>query len=107
MIAMKYLPLLSRKEFKILGGIISDTTSEVNYKGICKQINEGLIENHTPNEVIRGVLRTIKPGNSGDMLTIKDDLTVTELKCFLQSYLGEKSSTELFQDLMSAKQHKN
>lgn len=107
MIAMKDLPLLSRKEFKIHGGLIGDTSSEVSYNSICKQINEGLKENHTQNEVIRGVLRTIKPGNFRDMLTIKEDLTVTELKSFLQSHLGEKSSTEFFQDLMCAKQHEN
>lgn len=41
------------------------------------------------------------------MLTNKDDLTVVELKSFLQSHLGKKSSTELFQDLMCAKQHEN
>ncbi len=32
-------------------------------------------------------------------------MTVTELKSFLQSHLGESSSTELFQELMIAKQH--
>ncbi|XP_032434220.1 uncharacterized protein LOC116729656 [Xiphophorus hellerii] len=107
MIAMKDLPLLSRREFKVHGGMISDTTSEISYNSICKQIDEGLRENHTPNEVIRGVLRAIKPGNFRDMLTIKDDLTVSELKSFLQSHLGEKSSTALFQDLMCAKQFEN
>ncbi|CAL9699110.1 unnamed protein product [Knipowitschia caucasica] len=107
MIAMKDLPLLSRKEFKIHGGTINDTTSELSYNSICRQIEEGLKENHTQNEVIRGVLRAIKPGNFRDMLTIKDDLTVSELKSFLQSHLGEKSSTELFQDLMCAKQHES
>nr|XP_020441120.1 uncharacterized protein LOC109951150 [Monopterus albus]XP_020441121.1 uncharacterized protein LOC109951150 [Monopterus albus] len=107
MIAMKDLPLLSHKEFKIHGGMISDTTAEVSYHSICKQIDEGLKEKHTPNEIIRGVLRAIKPGNFRDMLTVKDGLTVTELKSFLQSHLGEKSSTELFQDLMCAKQHDN
>lgn len=68
---MKDLPLLSRKDFKIHGGLISDTTSEISYNSICKQIDEGLKENHTSNEVIRGVLRAIKPGNFRDMLTIK------------------------------------
>jgi len=107
MIAMKDLPLLSRREFKVHGGMISDTTSETSYNSICRQIDEGLRENHTPNEVIRGVLRCIKPGNFRDMLTIKDDLTVSELKSFLQSHLGEKNTTELFQDLMCAKQHES
>lgn len=62
---------------------------------------------NTEGEVIRGVLRAIKPGNFRDMLTNKDDLTVTELKSFLQSHLGEKSGTEFFQDLMCVRQHEN
>lgn len=41
------------------------------------------------------------------MLVNKEDLTVTELKSFLQSHLREKTSTELFQELMCAKQHEN
>lgn len=107
MIALRDLPLLSRREFKIHGGQISDTISDINYSSICKQVDEGLREKHTEGEVIRGVLRAIKPGNFKDMLTNKEDMTVTELKSFLQSHLGEKSSTELFQDLMCAKQHEH
>lgn len=34
----------------------------------------------------------------------KDDMTVVELKGFLQSHLGDRSSTELFQELMCTKQ---
>lgn len=41
------------------------------------------------------------------MVINKDDITVAELKSFLQSHLGESSSTELFQELMSAKQHEH
>lgn len=41
------------------------------------------------------------------MLINKEDMTVPELKSFLQSHLGEKSPTELFQELMCAKQHKH
>lgn len=96
-----------RKEFRIHGGQISDTTYDITYNSICKQTEEGLTEKHTEGEVIRGMLRVIKPGNFRDMLINKDDLTVIELKSFLQSHLGEKSGTELFQDLMCAKQHEN
>lgn len=41
------------------------------------------------------------------MLTNKDDLTVLELKGFLQAHLREKNSTELFGELMSARQEGN
>ncbi len=107
LVSLKDLAYLQRKEFRLHGGQISDTTSDMTYNSICKQIDEGLQEKHTEGEIIRGVLRAIKPGNFRDMLTNKDDLTVTELKSFLQSHLGEKSGTELFQDLMCAKQHEN
>lgn len=50
------------------------------------------------------MFRIIKPGNFKEMLASKDEMTITELKRFLQSHLGEKSSTELFQELMNAKQ---
>lgn len=105
MIALRDLPLLHRKEFKIHGGQIGDNTSDISYNNISKQIDEGLREKHTDGEITRAVLRIIKPGNFKEMLSSKEDMTVGELKSFLQSHLGEKSSTELFQELMTAKQH--
>lgn len=104
MIALRDLPLLHRKEFKIHGGQIGDSTSDISYNNISKQIDEGLKDNHTMGEITRAVLRIIKPGNFKEMLESKEDMTVGELKSFLQSHLGEKSSTELFQELMTAKQ---
>ena len=105
MIALKDLPLLQRKEFKIHGGQIGDNASEISYSNISKQMDDGLKEKHTESEVIRALFRIIKPGNFKDMLASKEELTITELKSFLQSHLGEKSSTELFQELMNAKQY--
>ncbi|KAL4009661.1 hypothetical protein ACER0C_003513 [Sarotherodon galilaeus] len=71
---------------------------------MCKQIDEGIKEGFTETEVIRGVLRIVKPGVFKDMLINKDEITVNELKGFLRSHLGEKASTELFQELMCARQ---
>lgn len=107
MIALKDLPFLQKKEFKIHGGQIGDNASEITYSNISKQIDQGLREMHTEDEIMRAVFRIIKPGNFKDMLSSKDDITITELKSFLQSHLGEKSSTELFQELISAKQHEH
>lgn len=53
-------------------------------------------EGFADTEIVRGVLRIIKPSTFRDMLINKDDLTVTETKGFLQAHLGEKNSTELF-----------
>ncbi|KAK0131341.1 hypothetical protein N1851_033952 [Merluccius polli] len=107
MIALKDLPLLQRKEFKIHGGQIGDNASDISYSNISKQIDLGLKEKHTEGEIARAVFRIIKPGNFKDMLSSKDEMTIAELKSSLQSHIGEKSSTELFQELMNAKQHEH
>lgn len=107
MIALKDLPFLQKKEFKIHGGQIGDIASDITYSNISKQIDQGLREMHTESEIIRAVFRTIKPSNFKDMLSSKDDMTIAELKSFLHSHLGEKSSTELFQELINAKQHEH
>lgn len=97
--------LLPRREFRIHGGQISDSDSDVSYNSLSKQIDEGLSEGFTEAEVIRTVLRIIKPGTFKEMLITKDSLTVAELKRFLRAHLKDKSSTELFQELSNARQH--
>ena len=104
MVSLKDLSHLQRREFKIHGGQIGDQSSDITYSSICKQIDEGVREGFTGTEVIRAVLRIVKPGAFKDMLTHKDDITISELKRFLRPHLGEKASTELFQELMCAKQ---
>lgn len=96
--------LLPRREFKLFGGQLSDSGSELPYNSICKQINEGLQEGFTESEVIRTVIKCTKPGTFREMLTNRDDLTVDELKSFLKSHIREKSSSELFQELSSTRQ---
>lgn len=61
-------------------------------------MEDGLKEQFSDAEVVRAVLKVIKPGTFKDMLMNKDDLTVEELKAFLHSHLGEQSNTELFQE---------
>lgn len=96
--------LLPRREFKIYSGQISDSDSDVSYSSLCRQIDEGISENFTEAEVIRTVLKIIKPGTFKDMLMTKDGLTVAELKRFLRAHLRDKSSAELFQELSNTKQ---
>lgn len=109
MISLRDLQLLpfQHREFKIQGGQIGDSTSDISYTSVTKQIDEGLAANHSENDIIRGVLRVIKPGNFKDMLVNKEGLTIQELKSFLQSHLNERSSSELFQELMCGKQNDN
>lgn len=104
MVSIRDIAMLQRREFRIHGGQIGDSVSDISFSNLCKQIDEGIKEGCTESDIIRGVFRMIKPGHFKDMLITKDDMTVVELKSFLQSHLGERSSTELFQELMTAKQ---
>lgn len=96
---------LLRREFKVQGGQIGDQSSDISYNNICRQIDDGIKERFSEAEILRGVLKVIKSGNFKDMLMHKDDLTIDELKGFLQSHLGGRSNTELFQELMCTKQN--
>lgn len=86
MVPLRELAYLPRREFKIHGSQIGDHTSDISFNHVCKQIDKGVRENFSENEVVRGVLRIIKPSNYKDMLTNKELLT------------------ELFQELLGAKQ---
>ncbi|XP_035858119.1 uncharacterized protein LOC118495270 [Sander lucioperca] len=92
MVSLRDLSFLQRREFKVHGGQVGDSTSDITYHGLCKQIDEGRKASHTEGEIIQGVLRIIKPGQFKDMLINKDDLTLCELKSFLRSHLSEKSA---------------
>lgn len=104
LVSLRDLSYLHRRELKIQGCQIGDQGSDLSYNSVCRQIEEGLKEQFSDAEVVRAVLRVIKPGNFKDMLMVKDELTVDELKDFLYSHLGEQSNTELFQELMCTKQ---
>lgn len=106
-VSLRDLSYLHRREFKIQGGQIGDHVSDISYSSVCRQMEEGLKEQFSEAEIVRAVLRVIKPGNFKDMLMNKDDLTIEELKGFLHSHLGEQSNTELFQELMCTKQRDN
>jgi len=107
LLSLRQLSYLHRREFKIQGGQIGDQGSDLSYNSVCRQMEDGLKEQFSDAEVVRAVLRAIKPGTFKDMLMNKDDLAVEELKAFLHSHLGEQSNTELFQELMCTKQRDN
>lgn len=77
--------LLPRREFKVHGGQLSDSGSEISSNSICKQVDEGFKEGFSESEVIRIAIKVTKPGNFREMLTNKDDLMVDELKRFLRT----------------------
>ncbi len=86
----RVLPYLSQREFRVHGGQISDYTSEISFKSICRQIEESLHGHFSESEIIRVVLKINKPGLFKEMLMEKEDLTVQELKGLLQSHLGDR-----------------
>ncbi|KAI4876105.1 hypothetical protein NFI96_006460 [Prochilodus magdalenae] len=96
--------LFPRREFKLHGGQICDTGSDMSYNNLCKQLDEGIREGFSESEIIRTVLRITKPGTFREMLTNKDDLTIEELKQFLRSHIRDKNSTKLFLELSNARQ---
>lgn len=77
-------------------GQVGDQSSAISYNNVCKQMEEGIRECFPDAEIVCGVLRIIKPGAFKEMLTNKDDLTVSELKGFLQAHLREKNSTVIW-----------
>ncbi|XP_028299402.1 uncharacterized protein LOC114461495 [Gouania willdenowi] len=104
MFPLKDLSYLQRREFKIHGGQIGDQNSDISYSSLGKQIEEGLREGFAETEVVRGVIKIVKPGTFKDMLINNEEMTVSELKGFLRSHLGEKAMTEMFQELMCSRQ---
>lgn len=46
------------------------------------------------------MLRIMSPGSFKDMHMNNDDLTIAELKAFLQSHLGAKNSIKVFEKLV-------
>nr|XP_057910803.1 uncharacterized protein LOC131106081 [Doryrhamphus excisus] len=104
MVSLKDLPYIQCREFKVHGGQIADNTSDITYNNISKQIDEGVREGFTGTEVVRGLLKIVKPSTFRDMLANKDEISVLELKGFLRSHLGEKATTEMLQELMCSRQ---
>ena len=96
--------LLPRREFKIQGGQISDSGSEISYTHIGKQIDEAIENGITESEIVRAVLRVTKGGLFKEYLTNKDHFTVIELKKVLRTHIRDKSSRELLQELSNTKQ---
>lgn len=105
--SLRELRYLSRREFKIQGCQVGDQSSDISYNNLCKLIDDGIREEFSEAEIVRGVLRIVKSGTFKEMLINKDDITVTELKGFLQTHLKEKNRTELYQELMCTKQEEN
>lgn len=88
--SLRDLSYLPRREFKVQGGQVGDTSSDISYNNICKQMDGGFREGFSESEIARGVLKMIRPGIFRNMLINIDDITINELKGFLQTHLRIK-----------------
>lgn len=98
-----------RREFKINGQIGErGQKDKLSYSNLVHQIDMGLKKKHSEAEIIEAVVRAISPGlNLRDMLEIKSDLTLAQLRTILKGHYKEDSSTDLYHRLINITQDSN
>lgn len=98
-----------RREFKINGQIGErGQRDKLSYSNLIHQIEMGLKRNHSEAEIIEAVVRAISPGLPlRDMLEIKTDLTIAQLRTILKGHYKEDSSTDLYHRLINITQDSN
>ena len=98
-----------RKDLKI-SGIIggSREREQVTYMGLLSQVDEARVKDYTDDEIARAVRKIVAPGCSlRTLLDAKPDMTLQNVLALIRSFLKEKSSTELFQELNNTCQREN
>lgn len=95
-----------RREFKINGQIGErGQKDKLSYSNLIHQIEMGLKRNHSETEIVEAVIRAVSPGLSlRDMLEIKTDLTLSQLRTILKGHYKEDSSTDLYHRLINITQ---
>lgn len=68
-------------------------------------MENGLRKGHSESEVIEAVIRAISPGlKLRDMLELKIDLTLPQLKTILKGHYREDDTSDLYQKLINISQ---
>lgn len=95
-----------RREFRICGQIgEGGQRDKLSFTNLMHQIESGLRKGHGESEVIEAVIRAISPGlKLRDMLEIKTDLTLPQLKTILKGHYNEDDTSDLYQKLISISQ---
>lgn len=95
-----------RREFRIHGQIGERGQKEkLSFTNLMHQIDMGLSKGHSEAEITEAVVKAISPGLSiRDMLEIKRDLTLPQLKTILKGHFKEESSTDLYHRLVNITQ---
>lgn len=98
-----------RREFKINGQIGErGQKDKLSYSNLIHQIEMGLKKNHSETEIVEAVIRAVSPGLSlRDMLEIKTDLTLSQLRTILKGHYKEDSSIDLYHRLINITQENN
>lgn len=95
-----------RKEFRICGQIgEGGQKDKLSYTNLMHQIDAGLRKGHADQDIIEAVIKAISPGlNLRDMLEIKSDLTLPQLKTILKGHYKEENTSDLYQKLVNISQ---
>ncbi|CAI5684254.1 unnamed protein product [Oreochromis niloticus] len=95
-----------RREFRICGQIGEGGQHDrLSYTNLLHQMENGLRKGHSESEVIEAVIRAINPGlRLRDMLEIKTDLTLTQLKTIMKGHYREDDTSDLYQKLINISQ---
>ena len=98
-----------RRELKIVGTIGSGKErDQVPYIGLVSQVQEAKAKEYSEEEIARAVKKAVSAGCSlRTILDSKPDLSLTRMLALIRSFMKEKSSTELFQELNSTCQTEN
>ena len=92
-----------RRQFKILGQIgEADQKDKLTYNSLVRQIKSGKGQGYKDVEIVDAVVRAIVPGLVlRSYLESFEDLPLDRLKKILSSHYGVKSTSELYQSLVS------
>jgi len=95
-----------RREFKISGQIgEKGQKDKLSHTNLMYQIARGLNRGHSEAEVVEAVVKSISPGLSlRDMLEIKQNLTLPQLKSILKGHFKEDSPTDIYHRLVNVTQ---
>ena len=89
-----------RREYKISVNIGLAQKDDLNYISLCGQISEGKNHGYPDAGIAAAIHKAVQPGtNLRTHLDSKIDLPLDQVISFIRSYVKEKFSTELFQDL--------
>ncbi|KAI3369332.1 hypothetical protein L3Q82_007465 [Scortum barcoo] len=95
-----------RREFRICGQIgEGGQRDKLSFTNLMHQIESGLRKGHGESEIIEAVIRAISPGlKLRDMLEIKTELTLPQLKTILKGHYKEDDTSDLYQKLINISQ---